>query len=159
MSLNLLWNKFFCKFSLENKTYQSKTFCFANLNRKVLSQFVSKYFLPIYIYLSATPLFSSTNKALTLPQRNHDPSNIVSMDKRERWEARNFLRQISGDYWNSLIALHDSAIDEMTRFVLVAAGFDETITEHGRFDNTSHGDENLKAGDSVNICGACQRFD
>jgi hypothetical protein len=58
-----------------------------------------------------------------------------------------------------LIALHDSPIDEMACFVFVATGFDETITEHGRFDNASHCDENLRCGGRVNIGGVCCRFD
>lgn len=65
------------------------------------------------------------------------------MDESERREARNLFSQIARDYRNALVTLNDTAIDEMPGFVLVAAGFDETITEHWRFDDAGHRDENL----------------
>lgn len=71
------------------------------------------------------------------------------MNECEWREAGNFFGEIASDYWYPLVALHDASVDEMTRFVLVATSFDETITEHWGFDDARHGDENLSG---ANVC-------
>lgn len=89
-------------------------------------------------------------KKLTLPQGHNHPAHIVVVHEGEGTEIPHLVRHVASHDANALIAVDDSAVDQVAGLVLQRVGIDQTIGDLWRTDDPGAGCQNLP-GNSKNF--------
>lgn len=96
--------------------------CRQTFKEDALSSLTLKGIKTVLSTLRGQPLLLKT-QPLTLPQGDHNPSDVLAVHELESRQSRNLFDHVTGYKRDSLIAMYDASVNQVTRYILIIAIF------------------------------------